>query len=662
MVHAGLCEPGTAARRAGQHRHRHPRPPPPSRVAGNRHRIPRDLDLIVARATHAEPERRYVSAAALADDLQRHLRGRPVQAAPDHLHYRAFKFVARHRFATAALLVAVAMAGVFTWRLASERDRALRAEAQAREQSATAESVVDYLVSLFRSASPGEAGTRAIAPRDLVDRGRREIDQRLADAPRQRARLLGALGKIYLELGLPDEAADTLHAASAIEAMHGTPRQQADYLLEQGFALNTAERPAEARSALEAAIAALGDITAEEYGQVAGILATLGLAQARNGDAVSGTATVRRSLDYAARASGSDSVPYAESLYALAETGMREGNLDSAEKDALRSLGILRRHLPGDSTEVIAAIGFLSQVYERQGRHAEAERLLRDMLDVRLRTLDPGSSWAITARNNLAQAIQLQGRLVEAMALMRENVDLLRKNGQQDSPSYLIGLNNLASLLETAGDHPTSLAMFEEAVAGAERQPDFAHARYFRINLGRSLMLNGRLDDARPLLETAIEEGEASLERDVERARRGANLAEWLRRSGRLDEALAQADAAVAAFANVYPMGHARQGSAASIRGLVLRDQGRLEEAAREFRRAADLLARFNGENANPTLDAELQLADMLDRLGKTDDARALHARMTPLLPARFLDGSPVRMQHAALGRRLQAHRVVNRS
>jgi serine/threonine-protein kinase len=270
--------------------------------------------------------------------------------------------------------------------------------------------------------------------------------------------------------------------------------------------------------ALEAAIASLGEITPDEYEQASGILGTLGLAQSRSGDAVTGTATVRRALDYAARALGADSVPYAESLYALAETDMREGRLDTAEQHALRSLAILRRHLDDDATEVIAASGFLSQIHERQGRNAEAEQLLRGMLEVRLRTLEPGSSWAITARNNLAQAIQLQGRLVEAMELMRENIELLRKNRQQDSPSYLIGLNNLASLLETAGDYPTSLAMFEEVVDRSTRQADFPHARYFRVNLGRSLMLNGRLDAALPLLETPIEDGEASLDRDIERA------------------------------------------------------------------------------------------------------------------------------------------------
>ncbi|WP_300616501.1 serine/threonine-protein kinase, partial [Dokdonella sp.] len=182
--------------------------PPPSRASGLA--VDRELDLIVAKATHPEQERRYASAAALAEDLQRYLRGRPVHAAPDSLRYRVAKFVGRHRLACAATAVALAVAALFAWQLARERDRALHAEADARRQTETTENVVSYLVSLFRSAAPDEAGNRPIAPRDLVDRARREIDSRLSDAPRQRARLLASLGRIYLELGLIDESHEAL--------------------------------------------------------------------------------------------------------------------------------------------------------------------------------------------------------------------------------------------------------------------------------------------------------------------------------------------------------------------------------------------------------------------------------------------------------------------
>jgi tetratricopeptide (TPR) repeat protein/tRNA A-37 threonylcarbamoyl transferase component Bud32 len=644
------------------------RVPAPSRAGtrdgASKRRLPADLDLIVAKATQPEPERRYVSAAALSDDLQRHLRGRPIHAAPDRLHYRVAKFVGRHRFATAAAVAALAIACVFTWRLARERDRALRAEALAQQQSATAESVVDYLVALFRSASPDEAGTKPILPRDLVDRGRHEIDTRLAGAPQQRARLLGALGKIYLELGLPDAAAESLGSAAELERTNGTPHQRAAYLMDQGFALNLSERPGAAEPVLKEGLATLGTVAPEDRKLAAEILSTLGLAQARNGDARIGVASVQRALAFAAQAEGDDSVIYAECLYALAETQLRIGDFAIAETNAKRSIELMRKRLPDDSSEVIAATGFLTEVYEQQGRYADGERLLRGMLETRLRTLDPGSAWAITARNNLAQAIQLQGRIVEATTLLQENVDRLRASHQEQTPTYFIGLNNLASLLEQAGDYATSLAMFTEVLGGAEKHSvDAEDPRLpiYRQNLGRSLMFNGKLDAARALLEAPIEGSTASMDLNIERGRRLNHLAEWMRRSGRLDEALAYADQAAAAFVTLYPGEHPRHGAIARTRGLILRDQRHLDKAEAELRRAAGLLSKTAGKNANTTIEAELQLAEVLFARGKTDEANALHARIGPLLPDRFVEGSALRRQFARLGSQLGAASVATR-
>jgi hypothetical protein len=71
-----------------------------------------DLDTIVAMAIRKEPERRYASMAAFADDLGRYLQGLPVAARPNTWTYRARKFVARHRVAAvAAVLVAASVAG-----------------------------------------------------------------------------------------------------------------------------------------------------------------------------------------------------------------------------------------------------------------------------------------------------------------------------------------------------------------------------------------------------------------------------------------------------------------------------------------------------------------------------------------------------------------------
>ena len=177
----------------------------------------------------------------------------------------------------------------------------------------------------------------------------------------------------------------------------------------------------------------------------------------------------------------------------------------------------------------------------------------------------------------------------------------------------------------------------------------------YRQNLGRSLMLNGKLDAARILLDVPIEGSADSMDLNIERARRLAHLADWMRRSRHYDEAMAYADQASAAFTALYPPTHARHGAMARIRGVILRDRGRLGEAELELRRAVDILSTSAGKGANTTIDAELQLADVLATRGNSEEARKLHDDLTPLLPTRFVATSDVRRQHADLGRRLGA-------
>ncbi|MGH9412017.1 MAG: protein kinase domain-containing protein [Vicinamibacterales bacterium] len=92
-----------------------------------------DLDTIVMTALAKEPERRYPSVAALADDLNRFLDGRPILARPSTAGYRARKFLLRHRVGVAAAtLVIVSLVGglgaaVYEWRRADRRFQQVRA-------------------------------------------------------------------------------------------------------------------------------------------------------------------------------------------------------------------------------------------------------------------------------------------------------------------------------------------------------------------------------------------------------------------------------------------------------------------------------------------------------------------------------------------------------
>ncbi|MBN8482728.1 MAG: serine/threonine protein kinase, partial [Xanthomonadales bacterium] len=168
-----------------------------------------DLAVVIARATDADPARRYATVEALAEDVRRWRDGRPILARADSAGYRLRRFVARHKlavaFAALAVLGLVGAAAVALW----QADRAEREATLARSAQA-------FLASVFDAAAPdAEAGARVTA-RDLLDRGSQRIDSDLADSPQLRAELLGTFGTLYRQLG-QYESADTM-LARALEA------------------------------------------------------------------------------------------------------------------------------------------------------------------------------------------------------------------------------------------------------------------------------------------------------------------------------------------------------------------------------------------------------------------------------------------------------------
>jgi tetratricopeptide (TPR) repeat protein/tRNA A-37 threonylcarbamoyl transferase component Bud32 len=167
--------------------------PPPSRL--NR-RVPRDLEVICLKCLEKDPERRYPGAGALAEDLNRWLRGEPIHARPVGMATRTAMWCRRHPLPAAlALLLAMAVIGGLsgvTWKW--------REAAAARDESM---SINHFLVhKLLDQASPRYNPRGAgLTVGELLDRASATVRGEFEGRPMVEASIRRTLGATYQGLG-----------------------------------------------------------------------------------------------------------------------------------------------------------------------------------------------------------------------------------------------------------------------------------------------------------------------------------------------------------------------------------------------------------------------------------------------------------------------------
>ena len=153
-----------------------------------------DLDAIIGTALKRQPQERYDSAAALADDVQRYLDAKPVRARPDSRTYRLKKFVARNALAVGA-------AGAVVLALALGLGLALWQGFEARQQAARATALNTFVLGLIRTADPNASQQTKAADVALLNTIEQRIDTEFTGSAEELLQLRVTVGEAYKNRG-----------------------------------------------------------------------------------------------------------------------------------------------------------------------------------------------------------------------------------------------------------------------------------------------------------------------------------------------------------------------------------------------------------------------------------------------------------------------------
>jgi serine/threonine-protein kinase len=127
----------------------------------------------------------------------------------------------QHRFLAAMWLLLVLFGCVMAlqaYRITQEKERATREAESARQVSR-------FLVEIFEISDPTGGRGNTVTARELLDQGAAKVS-RFDDQPLTQARLMDAIGTVYLQLGLYDRAAPLINQAYQLRREH--PREHSE--------------------------------------------------------------------------------------------------------------------------------------------------------------------------------------------------------------------------------------------------------------------------------------------------------------------------------------------------------------------------------------------------------------------------------------------------
>jgi len=524
-----------------------------------------DLDTIVLNTLRKEPERRYRSASALADDIGLHLKSMPIVARADSWRYRAGKFVHRHFAAVSAAVLIVAMLAVFTVLLSVQNRNIVKQRDTAREVS-------QFLEDIFMAQDPSRARGANITAAEILAEGANRIRNDLGDRPEIQSALMGTIGRVYFNLG---------------------EYQPSQEMLEQALRLRL-QTDGETHPSVAAARNDLAEVLIRraEFGRATELLLqSLAVNQLSN----KGTSPL-----------------VATNLFNLADVYLAMGRLDEAESAVRSSIAIFVQLRDQFSIELAAAKSALARILQVRGDLDETEVLLLEAIEIISDSQGPDHPFMAYFLQNLGVLQRSKGDLVAAEQTLQRAIEATRRI-LGDKHDLLAGtLVDQGILLHMKGDYDAAERVIREALVlgieihGASHPTVSVH----KTILGMLLHDKADLDTAEAMLRDALLIFEQVLDDDHQyTASALTELGAVLNTAGRPSEALSLLERALQIRRKDYPADHVLVAATRVEYGDTLSRLGRFDEARplleeslavlrdrsdRRLRRANEALARFD--------------------------------------------------------------------
>jgi tetratricopeptide (TPR) repeat protein len=569
-----------------------------------------DLETITLRALEKEPQRRYASAAALGDDLQRFLANQPIEAKRDSTWYVLRKALARHRVAASIAAAFVALISVsavalailyqrqfrareaeVTQRLRAEQeaDRANREADRAVQERNKTESFAQFMEETLRGVGPSVAlGRDTRMLKELMDAAAKRIeDGELRDIPGAELRLRDSIGNVYREIADFDAAERMLlPALDLAERMHG--RNSLEYAAavrnHAGWLIAKA-RLAEALPKSEAALAIRRRLLPPDHRDIASSLNDVAVC-----------------------------------MQALGRTPEALPKLEAA-------LDMWQRVMPGDHDEVAMTLNNLGDCHQMLGRFAEALPRFEGALAMWQR-LHPGDHPNVAfGLNNVGHCLRFMGRSAEALPKNAAALDMYQRLFPGDHPNVSVSLLNVANCLTSLGRPAEALTKSVAALEMLQRlfPGDHRDVATAMNHVAMSLASLDRPTEALPKYEAALEMWQRIFHGDHPQVAAGMNnLARCLVELNRHTEALPKYEASLEMWQRLHPDGHPESVTVLNNLGICLKSLDRPAEALAKHEAALAICKRVLPASHQSVAFSEVAAGAALVDLDRLEGAETL--------------------------------------